>query len=119
MKLLKLITFFSLVLLLTSCRVTYKGYIGQNINTEIDLSNSNFNVLGSFTGSYSVKKTSFSVKNQGGIISEAKKNLIENAKKEGVELKGSRALVNVTTDIVQNRRRITCTMSAEIIEFTK
>ena len=46
-------------------------------------------------------------------------NLLANAKASGIELTGSRTLVNITTDLVQNKNRITVTLSADIIEFVK
>lgn len=120
MKLSKIILAICLFFSLNSCKIAvYESNIGQSISTEIDLSEANFNVLGSFTGSSSVKKTSLSVRGQEGIVSLAKKDLLENAKKAGIELKGARALINVSTDIVENKTRINCTISAEIIEFVK
>jgi hypothetical protein len=104
----------------SSCKViSYTGYVGQSTQTQVELSEANFNHLGYFTGIASSKKSAFSIKDKAGVISEAKKNLIENAKKAGVELNGSRTLINMTTDVVQNTGRITCTISAEIIEFVK
>ena len=119
MKFRKIIAFLFFAIFLFSCKTTtiYTGQIGQGTQTEVSLSESNFNVLGSFTGTSSAKKLTISVKNKSGIISAAKADLLANAKAEGVELKGSRALINITTDIIQNSNRITCTMSAEIIEF--
>lgn len=109
-----------LFLFTSSCKVvSYTGYVGQATQTQVELSEANFKHLGYFTGIASSKKSAFSIKDKAGVISEAKKNLIENAKKEGVELSGSRTLVNVTTDVVQNSGRVTCTISAEIIEFIK
>ena len=43
--------------------------------------------------------------------------MLKKAKKEGIELVGSRTLVNVSVDILETKKRITATMSAEIIEF--
>lgn len=87
--------------------------------TQVVLSNSSFKVLGSFTGVATYKKKVVSVKQKEGIIAAAKANLLENAKAAGIELVGSRALVNITVDVIQNPRRVTATVSAEIIEFTK
>lgn len=113
----------NLLLLLTaicflSCKPTrYTGYMGQGTVTHVNLNNAGFSVLGSFTGTASVKKSVVSVKNSSGVISAAKADLLKNAAKAGVNLTGSRTLINVTTDIIQNENRITCTVSAEIIEF--
>ena len=46
-------------------------------------------------------------------------NLLANAKAAGIELTGSRTLINITTAVVQNKNRITVTLSADIIEFVK
>jgi hypothetical protein len=59
------------------------------------------------------------IKNKQGIVAEAKANLLENAKKGGAELTGSRTFINMTTDLVENSGRITATVSAEVIGFTK
>ena len=75
--------------------------------------------MGSFTGIASEKKNVVGVKNREGLISEAKKNLLANAKAAGIELTGSRTLINITTAVVQNKNRITVTLSADIIEFVK
>lgn len=101
-----------------SCKTTsYTGNIGQSVVTEVSLSGANFKVLGSFTGTATAKKTAINIKNKSGVVSGAKMDLINNAKTAGVELTGSRTLINVTTDIIENSNRLTCTMSAEIIEF--
>lgn len=103
----------------TSCKASlYDGGYGQINQTQIVLSKSNFNVLGSFTGVAMTKKRSMSIKDKSGLISLAKANLLENAKNSGIELKGSRTLTNVSTDIVQNSKHVKVVMTAEIIEFT-
>ena len=77
----------------------------------------NFNVLGSFTGSAIAKKSTASIKDKSGLVALAKTNLLENAKNAGIELKGSRTLTNITTDIIQNQTKVKVVVSAEIIEF--
>lgn len=105
---------------LTSCKSTlYSGNYGQVNQTQVVLSNANFKVLGTFKGVATEKKIKMTVKNQEGIISKARQNLLENAKAAGVELTGSRTLINVSTDLVENNMKATVTMTAEIIEFTK
>ena len=49
----------------------------------------------------------------------AKQDFLNNARAAGVELTGSRAIVNACVDYITNGDRITVTFSAEIIEFTK
>lgn len=103
-----------------SCKPTfYAGTYGQANQTQVVLSGSNFKVLGSFKGVASEKKMQVSIKDSEGLISKAKTNLLANAKLAGVELTGSRTLVNASVDITQNQRMMTATMSAEIVEFTK
>ncbi|MFK7796650.1 MAG: DUF6567 family protein [Aureispira sp.] len=109
---------FFILCLFSSCQLTtYGGYIGQSVVTQVELSAANFKVLGSFTGTATAKKVVLGIKDKTGVISAAKKDLIENAKKAGVELTGARTLINLTTDVIQNSNRITCTISAEVIEF--
>ncbi len=120
MKKVYLIIVFSSLFFVISCKPTmYVGNYGQVNQTQVVLSNANFRVLGSFTGSAVVKKTTFSIHNNKGLIAKAKQDLLENARKAGVELTGSRALVNVTTDVVQNEKKLKAIVSAEIIEFYK
>lgn len=108
-------------LLAVSCKpIAYvSSNIGQVNQTHVDLSSANFKVLGSFTGTAWEKKNQISLKGDQGVLTNAKKNLFENAKAAGVELTGSRALINLTTDIKSNSKHITATVSGEIIEFTK
>jgi len=115
--LLFVITFF---FSLTACQSTkYTGYLGNSSSTQIELSEGNFEVLGSFIGIATSKKIVWGIKDRAGLISEAKKDLLEKAKKAGAALRGSRALINFTVDLIENRNRITCSVSAEVIEFTR
>lgn len=108
------------VVLLSSCKLTsYQGNYGQLNQSQVVLSGANFKVLGSFKGVASAKKSKISIKNEEGIVALAKANLLENAKSQGVILTGSRTLINVTVDLIQNPKMVTATVSAEIIEFTK
>jgi hypothetical protein len=106
--------------LLSSCKPTsYLGNYGQVNQTQVILSGSNFKVLGSFKGIATEKNMKMSIRDMEGLVSKAKTNLLTNAKSAGVDLTGSRTLVNVCVDIIQNRKMVTATISAEIIEFTK
>lgn len=109
-----------IISLLASCKPTlYLGNYGQVNQTQVVLSEANFKVLGSFKGIATEKNMQLSVKDMEGLISKAKSNLLANAKSAGVELTGSRTLINVCVDVIQNRRMVTATVSGEIIEFTK
>lgn len=105
---------------MASCKSTYYKLDYSQVNqTQVVLSEGNFTVLGSFTGSATENKMKVSIKNMEGILAIAKANLLAKAKSAGVELKGSRALINVSTDMIENNKMVTVTISAEIIEFTK
>lgn len=120
MKIKALLCALGVLMVVSSCKTTsYSGYVGQSMETRVDLSQANFNVLGSFSGTGTAKTSVISIKNKSGVVSAAKADLIANAKAAGVELTGARTMINVTTDIIQNPNRITCTMSAEIVEFVK
>lgn len=111
---------FVAVVGLSSCKQTsFAGGYGQLNQTQVVLSNANFKVLGSFAGTASMKKMLLGVKDKEGLIAQAKADLLAKAKAGGAELIGSRALINVTVDLVQNANRITATVSADVIEFTK
>jgi hypothetical protein len=106
------------VFMLSACKPTlFLGNYGQVNQTQIVLSQSNFIVLGSFKGIASEKRKLMSIKDYEGLISKAKTNLLINSKAAGVELIGSRTLVNVCVDVSKNRKMVTATISAEIIEF--
>ncbi|MFM2207165.1 MAG: hypothetical protein RL213_1140 [Bacteroidota bacterium] len=114
--------FISILLIssFSACKRTfYIGNYGQGNQTQVVLSGSNFSILGSFKGIATEKKKKVSIRDVEGMISKAKNNLLANAKAAGVELKGSRTLANVSVDIIENRKMVTYTVAAEIIEFTK
>ncbi|MCD8402291.1 hypothetical protein LNI98_03980 [Tenacibaculum dicentrarchi] len=103
-----------------SCKTSrYLGDIGQHNQTQVVLNQANFKCLGSFSGESYSKKKKFNFKNNEGALVQAKLNLIENAKNAGVELTGSRALINITTDIIEHDTKVLARVTAEIIEFTK
>ena len=83
------------------------------------LKENNFNVLGSFQGHYTTKVKLVNIKDQEGLVAAAKQDFLNNARAAGVTLTGSRTIINPSVDIVKNRKRVTVTFSAEIIEFTK
>ena len=119
-KLSSIVAFVAASTLIISCKPTlYTGSLGNVNQTQVVLTKGNFKVLGSFSGTASSPKMLIGIKNKQGIVAEAKANLLENAKKSGVELTGSRTLINITTDLVENPNRVTVTVSAEVIEFTK
>jgi hypothetical protein len=109
-----------LLISLASCKsVIYTGDYGQLNQTQVVLSNANFTVLGHFKGVVTEKKVKRSIKDMPGLTARAKEKLFENAKSAGVQMEGSRTLVNVTTDMVQTSSWVTVTVSGEIIEFDK
>jgi hypothetical protein len=115
----KIIFALSFVGMMSSCLPTkFQGQYSPLNQTQVVLSSNNFKVLGSFAGVATDKKIKFSVKNKEGLIARAKADMLDKAKAAGVTLEGgSRALVNVTVDVIQNAKKITATVSAEIIEF--
>ena len=116
----KSLFFIVITIAFLSCKPTmYVGSIGQVNQTQVVLSNSNFKVLGSYSATVTSKNNKIRIKGMEGLFAEAKAKLLAQAKSEGILLTGSRALVNVTTDVIKNTRRVTITISAEIIEFTK
>lgn len=106
------------IISLASCKtVLYTGSMGNQIQTQVELSNKNFKVLGSFTGVASAKTATLGIKNADGLFAAAKADLLANAKAAGVELTGARTLINVTYDMLQNPNRVSVVIHAEIIEF--
>ncbi|WP_452219135.1 DUF6567 family protein [Lacinutrix undariae] len=115
----KIILILLVAVAFTSCRTSslHRGGYNHLNQTQTILSSSNFNVLGSFTGTATEKILTGNITNKEGIISQAKAKLLANAKSVGVELKGSRTLINVSIDLIETKKRITATISGEIIEF--
>lgn len=105
--------------LLFSCKPTafFSSY-GEVNQTQIVLDSSNFRVLGTFTGRAVEKKSQISIKgSQEGLISAARMDLLAKAKAAGIELTGSRTMVNVNVDSKSNTKHIVATITADIIEF--
>jgi hypothetical protein len=118
----KVLFYFLLILsiVFTSCKYTYYGgNVNQLTQTQVVLSSGNFKVLGSFTGTSTYKKQKVTIRTKEGLYTLAKDDMLNNAKNAGITLIGARTLINITTDYIENPRRITVTYSADIIEFTK
>ena len=119
----KIILLAIMVICMTSCKLTYfdanNARYGQLNQTQVVLKENNFKVLGSFQGQYTTKVRLMNIKDKEGLVSAAKQEFLRSAREAGVNLTGSRAIINPSVDIVKNKRRITVTFSAEIIEFTR
>ena len=115
----RVISILIIAIALTSCRSSslHRGGYHQLNQTQTVLSSNNFNVLGSFTGTATEKILTGNITDKEGIVSQAKAKMLANAKNAGVELVGSRTLINVSVDIIETKKRITATVSAEIIVF--
>ncbi|TXE15690.1 hypothetical protein ES692_15530 [Psychroserpens burtonensis] len=115
----KVILIMLIVVAFTSCKTSslHRGGYHQLNQTQTVLSSDNFIVLGSFTGTATEKILTGNITNKEGIVSQAKSKMLANAKAVGVELVGSRALVNVCVDLIETKKRISATVSAEVIEF--
>jgi hypothetical protein len=100
----------------TSCRPSKHSFTQMN-QTRTVLSSANFEMLGSFKGTATVKILTGNITDKEGVVYQAKAKMLESAKLAGVELTGSRSLVNVSIDIIETNKRISATVSAEIIEF--
>jgi hypothetical protein len=113
--------FLCIALLMASCKVmtTYTIDHGELNQTSVVLSNANFTILGHFHGTVSEKKLKKNIQEMEGLISKAKTKLYESAKSSGVEMDGSRTLVNVAVDIVQNNKWVSVTVSGDVIEYFK
>lgn len=113
----------AILFVFTSCMPTQygssKAYYGQVNQTEVVLSQNNFQVLGSFTGKAIVSTQTLTVKDKYGLVAIAKQDFLNNAKAAGVTMTGSRAIVNTCVDYITNGKKIVVTFSGEIIEFTK
>lgn len=119
----KIVLVICVIIVCVSCKTTSFGgsnaFYGQVNQTQVVLNSNNYSVLGSFVGHSTTNVKLFSIKDKDGLVSAAKQDFLNNARSAGVELTGSRAIVNSCVDYMDNGSRITVTFSGEIIEFTK
>ena len=119
----KIILFALLLTLLSSCYSAQHltNYSGIFEVPKVIIDNPNFKILGSFKGKANVYKDMGDIlkNHREGAIGEAKKDLLENAKKAGFELVGARLLVNVSMELFESRWSIQCVITAEMLEFEK
>jgi hypothetical protein len=114
----KLLVLSVILVAMASCKPTrYVGNYGQVNQTQVVLSEANFNNLGNFTGIASEKSNKVNIKDQKGLLALARLDFLANAKAAGVSLTGSRTLINVSVDVVKNMKRVTVSFNADIIEF--
>ncbi|NOQ74165.1 MAG: hypothetical protein GQ574_19310 [Crocinitomix sp.] len=107
-----------LLIVLASCKPTrYVGNFGQISQTQVVLSEANFNNLGNFTGMATEKTNKANIRDQQGLVALARQDFLKKANAAGVTLNGSRTLINVSVDVVKNMKRVTVSFTADIIEF--
>lgn len=110
-----MLSIFSIGVMLTGCSST-GGYIGHSIQTEVQLSQANFDVIKSVTGEAKADYFFGIGSPQQDLLAQAKQDMIGKA-----NLKGSQALVNVTTDTKISGFffwfQKTAYVSAEIVQF--
>jgi hypothetical protein len=106
---------FLIGIIMTGCSAS-SGHLGHSITTEVQLNQANFDVIGSVTGEASANYFLGFGPLQQNIIGQAKRDMINKAK-----LKGSQALINVTTDTKMTWfilwRQQKYYVSAEIVQF--
>ena len=105
----------SFIALLAGCSVT-RGYTGHTIETQVQLSKANFDVIKTVEGRATANYFLGIGLSEENLFSKAKKDMLKKA-----NLKGSQALVNFTTDRSLAwyifSRELTIYVSAEVIEF--
>jgi hypothetical protein len=115
-KLVVVLVVFAVAIIMTGCSTT-TGYLGHTVTTEVQLSQANFDVIGSVTGEAEANYFIGFGPSKQNIVGQAKRDMINKA-----NLKGSQALVNVTTDVKYSWfpifwRQQKAYVSAEIVEF--
>ena len=99
----------------TGCSMT-NGYLDHSIQTEVQLGQANFDVVKSVTGEAQAEYYFGIGPSQQDLFAQAKRNMIAKA-----GLKGSQALINVTTDIKVSGFLFWCQkkvyVSAEVVQF--
>jgi hypothetical protein len=95
------------------------GYIGHSMLTEVQLSQANYTVLNSVTGTASVSYFLGMGPSDQDLLGQAKRDMIEKAQLSG----GPKAIINVTTDMKFTSFLFwfqkTAYVSGEVIEFKK
>jgi hypothetical protein len=108
------------VLLLTATGCTYytSGYLGHEISTTVQLSQANFSVVKTATGSATADYLFGIGLSEQDLIGRATREMLRSA-----GLTGAQAVINVASDVkemgfwVWNQKR--AYVSAQVIEFTK
>lgn len=102
---------------LSSCLdpLVHTGQYGIKNKTEIEIGDSNFKTLGSFSGS-SIQTLNYRF-DHPGLIAEARKDLWKNAKNAGINLNSSVCLYNVNVELINNKKLSTVTITADIVSF--
>ncbi len=103
--------------MIMGCSVT-SGGIGHSIITEVQLNQNNFKVIKSVTGEATATYVF-------GVFGPSKGNLLDQARRDMIQQAGlvgtSNAVINVTTDIMQNWNPIFTTkvayVSGEVVQF--
>ena len=103
--------------MIMGCSVT-SGGIGHSIITEVQLNQNNFKVIKSVTGEATATYVF-------GVLGPSKGNLLDRARRDMIQQAGlvgtSNAVINVTTDIMQNWNPIFTTkvayVSGEVVQF--
>jgi hypothetical protein len=110
-----LLSVLAICIMATGCSTT-GGYLGHSIQTEVQLGQANFDVVKSVTGEAQADYYFGIGPSQQDLFAQAKRAMIAKA-----SLKGSQALVNVTTDIKVSGFLIWCQkkayVSAEVVQF--
>lgn len=110
-----LLSVFAICIMATGCSMT-GGYIGHSIQTEVQLGQANFDVVKSITGEAQADYYFGIGPSQQDLLAQAERNMIAKA-----GLRGSQALVNVTTDIkrtgflIWSQKKVY--VSAEVVQF--
>ena len=112
----KILSILTLAITLSSCSLT-RGSIGHSVQTQVQLKEANFTIIGSFTGSASAESFMGIGINQTDLYNRARAELSS----KGIPTGTSRALINLTTD-VRNCwflmfRSTTVYVSADVVEF--
>jgi len=110
-----LLSVLAIGIMATGCSTT-GGYIGHSIQTEVQLGQANFDVVKSVTGEAQADYYFGIGPSQQDLLAQAKRDMIAKA-----GLKGSQAVVNVTTDIKRSGflfwLQKKAYVSAEVVQF--
>lgn len=104
-----------------SCRTEYLAYPVSITNTiPAPVSTQSYKYLGNYYGVASETTKRGNIADDKGLVYQAKKNMIESMEKDGISMaSGDVQLINIVIEQTRNSKRVTVSVSADVIRVSK